>query len=73
MSGSGVVPYAPTHGQVIPVLPLKVMFTAWSNIIKVSIVTAKEIISMGLKDFGDILKEGWPPKVELGRNDCPFT
>ena len=36
-------------------------------------MTAKEIISMGLKDFGDILKEGWPPKVELGKNVCHFT
>ena len=49
------------------------MFIALLNIIKVSTVMAKETTLMALKGSGDILKEGWPPKVELGRNDCPFT
>ena len=50
-------------------LPLKGMCTALSNTIKASTVTAKEIISMGWKDFGVTLKEDWPPlgkKLVLG-------
>ena len=30
----------------------------------------KETISMVLRDFGDILKEDWLPRVELERKDC---
>ena len=49
------------------------MFIALLNIIKVSTVMAKEITLMALKGSGDILKEGWPPKVGLGKNVCHFT
>ena len=54
------------------ILPLKGMCTVLSNTIKASTVTAKEIISMGWKVFGVILKEDWPQKVVSERNGCPF-